>query len=138
MIGANPLTRTKYGLNHVTQVRRQPGSSFKPFVYSVAVNNGYSPGYEISNEPLSVNMGGRMWTPRGGGTGGNVTMRYAIEKSINVVAVRTAMEISPIDKVASEKLLLLKCVMLSEHFRMKEYGLNRLLLQKLKTEMEML
>ena len=99
MIGANPLTRTKYGLNHVTQVRRQPGSSFKPFVYSVAVNNGYSPGYEISNEPLSVNMGGRMWTPRGGGTGGNVTMRYAIEKSINVVAVRTAMEISPIDKV---------------------------------------
>jgi penicillin-binding protein 1A len=99
MIGANPITRTKYGLNHVTQVRRQPGSSFKPFVYTVAVNNGYSPGYEISNDPISVNIGGRMWSPKGGGTGGMMTMRYAIEKSINVVAVRTAMEIAPIDKV---------------------------------------
>jgi penicillin-binding protein 1A len=99
MVGANPNTRTKYGLNHVTQVRRQPGSSFKPFVYAVAVNNGYSPGYEISNDPLSVSIGGRMWSPKGGGTGGMISMRYAIEKSINVVAVRTAMEIAPIDKV---------------------------------------
>ncbi|MCE1165906.1 MAG: penicillin-binding protein, partial [Bacteroidetes bacterium] len=99
MVGANPYTRTKYGLNHVTQVKRQPGSSFKPFVYSVAVNNGYSPGYMISNDPLSVNMGGKMWTPKGGGTGGMMSMREAIMKSINVVAVRTAMEIAPIDKV---------------------------------------
>lgn len=99
MVGANPNTRTKYGLNHVTQVRRQPGSSFKPFVYAVAVNNGYSPGYQISNEPLSINMGGKMWSPKGGGTGGSVSMRLAIEKSINVVAVRTAMELAPIDKV---------------------------------------
>jgi penicillin-binding protein 1A len=99
MIGSNPNTRTKYGLNHVTQVKRQPGSSFKPFVYAVAVNNGYSPGYQISNDPLSVNMGGKMWSPKGGGTGGMVSMRVAIEKSINVVAVRTAMELAPIDKV---------------------------------------
>lgn len=99
MVGANPYTRTKYGLNHVTQVKRQPGSSFKPFVYSVAVNSGYSPGYMISNDPLSVNMGGKMWTPKGGGTGGMMSMREAIMKSINVVAVRTAMEIAPIDKV---------------------------------------
>ncbi|MCX6156663.1 MAG: PBP1A family penicillin-binding protein [Ignavibacteriae bacterium] len=99
MVGSNPNTRTKYGLNHVTQVKRQPGSSFKPFVYAVAVNNGYSPGYQISNEPLSINMGGKMWSPKGGGTGGMVSMRLAIEKSINVVAVRTAMELAPIDKV---------------------------------------
>jgi penicillin-binding protein 1A len=99
MVGSNPNTRTKYGLNHVTQVKRQPGSSFKPFVYAVAVNNGYSPGYQISNEPLSVNVGGKMWSPKGGGTGGTVSMRLAIEKSINVVAVRTAMELAPIDKV---------------------------------------
>lgn len=99
MVGANPNTRTRYGLNHVTQIRRQPGSSFKPFVYAVAVNSGYSPGYEISNDPLSVSIGGRMWSPKGGGTGGMMSMRYAIEKSINVVAVRTAMEIAPIDKV---------------------------------------
>ncbi len=99
MIGANPSIRTKYGLNHVTQVKRQPGSAFKPFVYAVAINNGYSPGYMISNDPISVNVGGRIWSPKGGGTGGMMTLRYALEKSINVVAVRTAMEIAPIDKV---------------------------------------
>jgi len=99
MIGANPLTRTKYGLNHVTQVKRQPGSSFKPFVYTVAVQNGYSPGYMISNDPVNVNVGGRIWSPKGGGEGGLVSMRLAIEKSINVVAVRTAMELAPIEKV---------------------------------------
>ncbi len=99
MIGSNPSTRTKYGLNHVTQVKRQPGSSFKPFVYAVAVNNGYSPGYMISNDPVVVNVGGKTWSPKGGGTGGMVTMRTAIEKSINVVAVRTAMELAPIEQV---------------------------------------
>lgn len=99
MVGANPEIRTKYGLNHVTQVRRQPGSSFKPFVYAVAVENGYSPGYMVSNDPVTVNMGGRIWSPKGGGTGGMMTMRYALEKSINVVAVRTAMDLAPMDKV---------------------------------------
>jgi penicillin-binding protein 1A len=99
LVGSNPYTRTKYGLNHVTQIRRQPGSAFKPFVYAVAVNNGYSPAFSISNDPLTVTIDGKNWTPKGGGTGGLVTMREAIERSINVVAVRTAMEIAPIDKV---------------------------------------
>lgn len=99
MVGANPDTRFKYGLNHVTQIYRQPGSSFKPFVYTVAIMNGYSPGYMISNDPVSVNVGGRTWTPKGGGTGGTVSLRYALAKSINVVAVRVAMELAPIDKV---------------------------------------
>lgn len=99
MVGANPYTRTKYGLNHVTQIKRQPGSTFKAFVYAQAIQNGYSPGYMISNDPVSVNVGGRTWTPRGGGTGGKISMRTAMEKSINVVAVRTAMEMAPIDKV---------------------------------------
>ena len=58
MIGANPNTTFKYGLNHVTQIKRQPGSSFKPFVYATAINNGYSPGYMISNDPITVNTGG--------------------------------------------------------------------------------
>ena len=99
LVGSNPNTRTKYGLNHVTQIRRQPGSAFKPFVYAVAVNSGYSPAFSISNDPLTVTIEGKNWSPKGGGTGGLVTMREAIERSINVVAVRTAMEIAPIDKV---------------------------------------
>ncbi|MDQ3193509.1 MAG: penicillin-binding transpeptidase domain-containing protein, partial [Bacteroidota bacterium] len=48
MVGANPANTFKYGLNHVTQIIRQPGSAFKPFVYATAVINGYSPGYMIS------------------------------------------------------------------------------------------
>lgn len=99
MVGANPNTTFKYGLNHVTQIRRQPGSSFKPFVYATAVINGYSPGYKISNEPISINIGGTVWSPKGGGTGGKMTMRDGIANSVNVVAVRTAMEVAPTDKV---------------------------------------
>ncbi len=99
LVGQNPGFPFKYGLNHVTQIKRQPGSSFKAFVYTTAVDNGYSPAYEISNDPLRVNIGGRMWEPKGGGTGGMVPMRTAIQHSINVVAVRTAMEIAPIDQV---------------------------------------
>lgn len=99
MVGSNPFTRIKYGLNHATQIKRQPGSAFKPFVYTVAINEGYSPGYGISNDPVTVTIDGKTWSPKGGGTGGIVSMREAVEKSINVVAVRTAMQLAPIDKV---------------------------------------
>ncbi|MEO8446149.1 MAG: PBP1A family penicillin-binding protein [bacterium] len=99
MVGANPSNTFKYGLNHVTQIRRQPGSSFKPFVYATAIMNGYSPGYLISNDPIVVNVGGTTWSPKGGGTGGSISMREAVAKSINVIAVRTAMDLAPMDKV---------------------------------------
>ena len=99
MVGQNPFYPFKYGLNHVTQIKRQPGSAFKPFVYACAVENGYTPAYTISNDPLRVVIGGQPWTPKGGGTGGMVTMRDALARSINVVAVRTAMELAPIEQV---------------------------------------
>ena len=99
MVGQNPNYPFKYGLNHVTQIKRQPGSSFKPFVYTTALENGYSPAYTISNEPLKVVIGGQTWSPKGGGTGGMVSLRDGITQSINVIAVRTAMEIAPIDQV---------------------------------------
>lgn len=99
MVGANPNTSFKYGLNHATQIKRQPGSSFKPFVYATAINNGYSPGYMISNDPLSVTIAGTTWSPKGGGTGGSMTMRDGLANSVNVVAVRVAMELAPMDQV---------------------------------------
>lgn len=99
MVGQNPNFPFKYGLNHVTQIKRQPGSSFKAFVYTTAIENGYSPAYTISNDPLSVVIGGRTWSPKGGGTGGMVSLRDGITHSINIVAVRTAMELAPIDQV---------------------------------------
>jgi len=99
MVGQNPNYPFKYGLNHVTQIKRQPGSSFKAFVYTTAIDNGYSPAYNISNDPLRVVIGGRTWEPKGGGTGGMVSMREGIAHSINIVAVRIAMELAPIDQV---------------------------------------
>lgn len=99
MVGANPNTTFKYGLNHVTQIKRQPGSSFKPFVYATAINNGYSPGFMISNDPVTINTGGTVWSPKGGGTGGSISMRDALAKSINVIAVRIAMDLAPMDQV---------------------------------------
>src|SRR3989304_5848033 len=99
MVGQNPNYPFKYGLNHVTQIKRQPGSSFKAFVYTTAIDNGYSPAYSISNDPLRVVIGGQTWSPKGGGTGGMVSLRTGIQHSINVVAVRTSMELAPIDQV---------------------------------------
>jgi penicillin-binding protein 1A len=99
MVGQNPNFPFKYGLNHVTQIKRQPGSAFKPFVYTVAIDNGYSPAYNISNDPLRVVIGGKTWEPKGGGTGGEVSMRVGIQHSINIVAVRVAMELAPIEQV---------------------------------------
>jgi len=99
MVGANPNNLFKYGLNHVTQIKRQPGSSFKPFVYATAINEGYSPGYMVSNDPINIKIGGAVWSPKGGGTGGKISLRDGIANSVNVIAVRTSMDIAPPDKV---------------------------------------
>jgi penicillin-binding protein 1A len=99
MVGQNPSFPFKYGLNHVTQIQRQAGSSFKPFIYATAIDNGYSPAYNISNDPLRVVIGGKAWEPKGGGTGGMVSLRTALQHSINVATVRVAMELAPIDQV---------------------------------------
>lgn len=79
-----------YGLNHVTQIRRQPGSSFKPVVYAVAVDNGLYPAYPIMNQPFDYNG----WSPRNfdGKFGGFTTLRDALKHSVNVVAARLIIE----------------------------------------------
>jgi penicillin-binding protein 1A len=82
------------GLNHATGIRRQPGSSFKPFVYTVAIDNGYFPAYTILNQKFNY----KGWSPSNsdGEYGGYVTMREALAKSINVVAGRmTISDIAP-------------------------------------------
>jgi penicillin-binding protein 1A len=101
MVG-NSDVNFRYGLNHATQIQRQPGSTFKPFVYTVAIDNGYTPAYQISNEPLSVDDGtGKKWTPHnsGGETGGIYTLRRGLANSVNLVAIRTMLEIAPADEV---------------------------------------
>jgi penicillin-binding protein 1A len=82
------------GLNHVTGIRRQPGSSFKPIVYTVATDIGYSPAYTLLNQKFNY----RGWSPENADTsyGGYVTLREALALSINVIAGRlTIGDIAP-------------------------------------------
>ncbi len=102
MVGGSQFKVFKYGLNHVTQTKRQPGSSFKPFVFTVAIDNGYSPSYEILNQPVTVMLpGGKRWTPKNfeGTFGGKLTMREGLKHSVNLIAIRTMMEIAPVQQV---------------------------------------
>lgn len=98
MIGGRNYRSFKYGLNHVTQIHRQPGSAFKPFVYTVALDNGYPPCYEVLNQPVTIPMpDGTRWTPENydKDIGGKYTLRDAVKFSINLVTVRVVLEIAP-------------------------------------------
>ncbi len=102
MVGGSEFKNFKYGLNHVTQISRQPGSAFKPFVYTVAIDNGYPPCYELLNQPVTLMMaGGKRWTPENFDHqfGGKFTLREGIKESINLIAIRAIMEIAPVSTV---------------------------------------
>lgn len=80
------------GLNHVTQIRRQPGSAFKPIVYTSALQQGMSPNSSISSASFTWrSASGEVWSPKGG-SGGIVTLRSALKFSINTVAARLICE----------------------------------------------
>ena len=84
----------QYGLNHVAQIRRQPGSSFKPLVYTTAIDNGYYPAFSLLNEKFNYNG----WSPNNSDSdyGGYLTLRRALANSVNVIAGRlTIGEIAP-------------------------------------------
>ena len=78
--------------NHVTQAWRQPGSAIKPFVYSAAVQKGYSPGTLILDEALTMpgENAGADWSPQNDDNvfSGPVTMRYSLAHSKNVPTIR--------------------------------------------------
>ena len=102
MVGGSKFKSFKYGINHVTQIRRQVGSAFKPFVYTVAIDNGYAPTYELLNQPVTLMMpDGKSWRPSNSDEsfGGKSTIREAIRMSINLVAVRAIQTIAPVKQV---------------------------------------
>ncbi len=86
--------------NHVTQAWRQPGSSMKPFIYSAALEKGYSPATQVNDEPLTLSAaetGGQPWTPQNDDDvyEGAITLRRALAQSKNVAAVRLLRAITP-------------------------------------------
>ncbi|MGA7812565.1 penicillin-binding protein 1A, partial [Caballeronia sp.] len=91
LVGGFDFNKNKF--NHVTQAWRQPGSSFKPFVYSASLEKGVSPATIVNDAPLffsAAETGGQAWEPKnyGGGFDGPMPMRTALMKSKNMVSIR--------------------------------------------------
>ncbi|MDE2365446.1 MAG: penicillin-binding protein 1A [Betaproteobacteria bacterium] len=91
MVGGFDFNRNQF--NHVTQAWRQPGSSFKPFIYSASLEKGFTPATVINDEPLSFTAeetGSDQWDPRNydGNYEGPLRMREALAKSKNLVSIR--------------------------------------------------
>jgi len=86
--------------NHVTQAWRQPGSAIKPFIYSAALEKGFSPVTLVNDAPLTLSgseTGGQPWQPQNDDNvyDGPITLRTALAKSKNVAAVRLLRAITP-------------------------------------------
>ncbi|MGK2898816.1 MAG: penicillin-binding protein 1A [Burkholderiaceae bacterium] len=91
MVGGFDFAKSKF--NHVTQAWRQPGSSFKPFIYSAALEKGFTPATVINDAPLffdAGSTGSQPWEPKNydGKFEGPMTMRRGLEKSKNMISIR--------------------------------------------------
>ena len=111
-VSANPRDGAIYSLiggfdfnhnqfNHVVQAWRQPGSGFKPFIYSAALEKGFTPASIINDAPLvidAIETGGEPWQPKNfdGNFEGPMRMRQGLIKSKNLVSVRILQAITPV------------------------------------------
>lgn len=98
LVGGFDFNRSQY--NHVTQAWRQPGSGFKPFIYSSALEKGFTPATVINDAPVVVDAaltGGQVWEPKNydGRYEGPMSMRTALAKSKNMVSIRILQAIGP-------------------------------------------
>lgn len=92
----------KYKFDRVWQAKRQPGSTFKPFVYTGAIDQGIPPNYRILNQPIAIKTPQKMWMPENSEkeVGGLVTLRDAMANSLNLVTIRLAQAHVPPSKIA--------------------------------------
>jgi penicillin-binding protein 1A len=91
LVGGFDFTKNKF--NHVTQAWRQPGSSFKPFIYSAALEKGFTPSTVINDAPLFFDAGvtgGQPWEPKNydGTFEGPMTLRRGLAKSKNMISIQ--------------------------------------------------
>lgn len=100
MVGGRDFRDSEF--NRAVQARRQPGSAFKPFVYAEAIEQGWSPGSTILDQPVVVELSPGSWRPRNYDHTfhGMVTLRTALARSFNVSAVRLGMAVG-IEAVAA-------------------------------------
>ena len=98
LVGGFDFNLNKF--NHVTQAWRQPGSSFKPFIYAAALEKGFTPSTLINDAPLVIDpelTGGQLWEPRNfeGKFDGPLRLRQALARSKNLVSIRILQAIGP-------------------------------------------
>jgi penicillin-binding protein 1A len=93
MVGGFSYAESEF--NRATQAMRQPGSSFKPIVYSAALDNGYTPASVVLDAPITIKVGNTIWEPHnyGGKWAGPSTLRLGIEKSRNLMTIRLAQDL---------------------------------------------
>ena len=96
MVGGFSFDQSQF--NRATQAYRQPGSSFKPIVYSTAMDNGYTPSTVVVDAPIEIDQGqgAGVWRPENYSTGkyyGPTTLRNALIRSLNTVTVRLAQDV---------------------------------------------
>lgn len=98
MVGGFDFPRNKF--NRVTQAWRQPGSAFKPFIYSAALEKGVMTSTIVNDAPITIDpgrTGGQVWDPKNydGRYDGPMTLRSALARSKNMVSVRVLQSIGP-------------------------------------------
>ena len=98
LVGGFDYGKNKF--NHVTQAWRQPGSGFKPFVYSAALEKGFSPTTIVDDAPLFFDAsvtGGQPWEPKNyeGGFEGPMTLKRGLARSRNMISIRVLQAITP-------------------------------------------
>lgn len=98
LVGGFDFDKNKF--NHVTQAWRQPGSSFKPFIYSAALEKGFTPATVVNDAPLFFSAGvtgGQPWEPKNydGKYDGPMTLRTGLARSKNVVSIRVLQAVGP-------------------------------------------
>ncbi|HEY7760149.1 MAG TPA: transglycosylase domain-containing protein, partial [Burkholderiales bacterium] len=98
LVGGFDFNRNKF--NHATQAYRQPGSSFKPFIYSAALEKGFTPATVINDAPLFFDAGvtgSQPWEPKNydGQFDGPMSLRRGLAKSKNMVSIRVIQAIGP-------------------------------------------
>lgn len=94
MIGGRDFSKSKF--NRATQAKRQPGSVFKPFIYTTAIDNGIPVTRQLLNQPVVIHMDDTTrWSPQNydRSTGGPTTLREGLRRSLNLISVRLVQEL---------------------------------------------
>jgi len=100
MVGGRDFARSKY--NRAVQATRQPGSTFKPFVYATALKMGFEPDTKVSNAPIVIAIPNqKTWRPQNydGKSGGIYQFRDALKQSLNLCAIRVCKDFTGIQPV---------------------------------------